>query len=125
MTVLPSISQTRLHSTQYCADWIIVETAGMQRHHITKQQLEPSCINAQEIFISAATSRLGCIMAAMEVLRLMRFCVYVSAKWTFNSGSVKPACVDACSLLIMPESSHSPSVGKERLSGFWLTAKVD
>lgn len=29
-------------ATQYSADWLIVETAGMQRHHITMQQLEPS-----------------------------------------------------------------------------------
>lgn len=106
MAVLGSITQTSLHSTQYSADWIIVETAGMQTHHITMQQLEPSCISALEISISAAASRLGSVMAAMGVLSLMRCCVCVFAKWTYSSGSVKYAAVDARSLSITPENNH-------------------
>lgn len=86
----------------------------MQRHHITMQQLEPPCINALEISIrAAAAARLGCVMAAMGVLSLMRCCVCVSAKWTLSSGSVKSAGVDPCFLSIMPENSHWSGVKRE------------
>lgn len=84
----------------------------MQKHHTTMQQLEPSYINTLEISISAAASRLGSVMAARGVLSLMRCCVYVSAKWTFSSGSVKPGA-DSRSSLIMPEKSYWSGVERE------------
>lgn len=58
MAVLAGTSQTPLHNTQCCADWISVEAAGMQRRNITMRQLEPSYISALEILISAAAARL-------------------------------------------------------------------
>lgn len=112
MAVLADISQTPLHSTQCCADWISVEAAGVQRRNITMRQLEPSYISALEIFISAAAARLSTVMAAGGVLSLMRCCVCVSAKWTFTSGSVKSVAVDLCSPSIMPENGHWP--GEQR-----------